>query len=251
MQKDSSTSTTSPSSPIAYLIFSSHRSGSSCLAGSFSICGCYPGKRVIGSRDANSKGHFENQIIVNVNEFLLGQACNKGWATVRTDDFERLGSLEDYIEKTTFSAVRGVAKCELKEMLEVSSTLVIKDPRLSLTFNSFWKGLLEELGIDYEVICVRRPLPEIASSINARDSTGYAAARDIAETYSNSIDNLDIPKTKRKVTIFYDTLLSDPVGSMQMIERALRREFPINPTSVKDALNNFVDPTLRTYKKDA
>jgi GT2 family glycosyltransferase len=145
----------------AIIILGPHRSGTSAIAGAISrLTKASFGRLLMQAQHDNHQGFFENEKIVNLNDFILAEVY-RTWDDPRAFD-------QSLLESVRLDDLRKRAKEVLNEEYDRSNLIAIKDPRLCLTF-PFWEPILTHAGYDIQVILTYRRVEEIVKSLSSRE----------------------------------------------------------------------------------
>lgn len=206
-----------------------HRSGTSVLALMLRRCGVYLGEpdELYGAATDNPSGHWEHKAIVSINDRLLatlGGAWDvppplpAGWHTAES-----------------LAPLRSEAR-DIVSRLGRAPLWGFKDPRVSLLL-PFWRELIPD---GHWIVCVRDPR-EVAASLAARGSySSQAFGQGLWRSYNAAI--LRDSTAAERLVVSYETLYSDPAGTLASILVALRIVVP--GAVLREALNAF-EPGLR------
>ena len=144
------------------MILGMHRSGTSALAGVFDSLGVFMGKTLMPPNVNNPKGYYENLKVQILNESKLLPRLNSTWDSLipLSEGWGNDPGLKDLYKE---------AEKIIRDEYGGSELFGIKDPRLCRLF-PFWEKVLENLGIETNVVVpVRNPL-EIAASLKDRNN---------------------------------------------------------------------------------
>ncbi len=185
------------------LIVGMHRSGTSLLAKLLGEMGVNFGSDLLKGDGSNPYGHFEDKILMNINEDLLDvsggswdappsrEVLNKNWPRY-----------EDKVKK------------QIQQLKNSKSVLGLKEPRISLLVDNY-ASIIENCKIIY----IRRDCSAVASSIQKRDAINLNYGIKLCEYY-----NLEIRKSLEKIngelfTIDYEDLLDNKEQTLQRISK--------------------------------
>lgn len=219
------------------LVLGMHRSGTSALARVLSLLGCSLPSTLIGSNESNPTGHWESDVIRELNDELLDLAGRswRDWRSIKPTFFDTL----------PVKGLAGKAASTIELEFGSSALFVLKDPRTSVLL-PFWLRVLEVSKIvPLLLLPVRHPL-EVASSLAARDHIDEGVAQLIwlrhllASEYASR-------GMKRKFTT-YDGLLDDWRGVAKSISNDLGVEWPRSTQTCDKQVREFLTPTLRHHK---
>lgn len=149
-----------------------HRSGTSWLAKEMHESGVHVGHTLLGATKENALGHYEDRLMLTLNEQMLHKA-GATWANPVTID-ETIAP----VEQLRLALING---------REYENWIGFKDPRLCWTIPA-WMDVFPEARI---IATVRRP-SEVAASLQARDGLTYRSSVTLWESaYENLLEYVD------------------------------------------------------------
>lgn len=155
------------SKPTTIVVLGMHRSGTSCIARMFNLCGASVGPEVLAADDANKAGYWEPLEGVVVNEALL-RLSGGGW----DNPPERL--ISDFRFGWKMRGFLG--------RLHRRGPAVFKDPRTVITY-ALWEPLIQRPVV---VVVFRNP-QSVAQSHARRDGFTLARGLDLWTYYNTQI----------------------------------------------------------------
>ncbi len=223
----------------AILVLGMSRSGTSLCSRILNILGAYLPQALLGPSPANPLGHWEPRELVAVNEQIL-RALGRSWDDPRDMPGGWLQS------RTARDAVGRIAD-RIAQDYAGASLLLIKDPRICRLAPLYFAALIRLEIRPAVVLCTRHP-GEIASSLQARDGIGNAAAellwlRHLIEAEAASRDYA-------RVWTSFDGLLGDWQQEAGAIGRVLGIAWPNQPQWIWAEMETAVQPALRTWTTD-
>jgi hypothetical protein len=142
----------------AIVVLGMHRSGTSSVAGTVAKLGATPPKSLMPANFANSRGHWESNALVALNDAIL-KSAGSVWDDWRTFNPAWYASpVADEFYKR--------AADELKEEFGNAKLVVLKDPRMCRML-PFWSKVLNGYSLRF-ILPVRSPL-EVSRSLWMRD----------------------------------------------------------------------------------
>jgi hypothetical protein len=213
------------------IVLGMHRSGTSMLAGLLHLHGAYVG-RSIGYRFDNPKGFWEHRDVMEMNIHILncfGLSWDlpffmpPGWQTRISD-----------LEKARDQIIEEFLKHEL---------WVLKEPRLCHLF-PWWRDAFLAQGAEiFLIVALRHPVA-VAKSLEKRDMPREQAllawCRHIIAAEEGS-------RGLPRIIIDYNALLKTPQEGITRIAKFFG--LPLHEPE-QDALNSFVEPSLRHHDPD-
>ncbi|MCP4544519.1 MAG: hypothetical protein GY832_46010 [Chloroflexi bacterium] len=183
------------------------RSGTSLCAAISQFVGVHLGNNLIGPRDANPKGYFEDRRGVSINEQLLrhnnygrklASPLPNGWET-------------GIPAKLAEIRIRKV----LNDLSRNNSLFGIKDPRLCIT-SKLWDAGAKSLNHDVRyTMCIRNPI-EVSASLNKRDGTDKASA--CLMWMAHTMTFLRSSHGSERLWVDYAKLMADPLETAASIK---------------------------------
>ena len=144
---------------IAILVVGMHRSGTSALARTISLLGARLPSDLVGPNEGNPHGHWEPQLIVDLNDRMLADAGSDVYSII---DFSDTWFKSPRVKEFTAKAVE-----ILKASFDDDPFIVIKDPRVAVLL-PIWHEALAALGYRcVHVLPVRHP-DVVADSLRRR-----------------------------------------------------------------------------------
>jgi hypothetical protein len=188
------------------------------------------GELLIGSSDANPKGHFENSNLVELNDKIL-ESVNGDWATPPT----RTSILSSQFPK---DQIRSFLINQIKPVWG------LKDPRTTLTFD-IWKPYLEEFA-NITFIFVWRPIEESINSLVFRDGFDLNTASTILGAYHANLKQFRCELEQEKkdiIDIYFSDLLKNPEEFVKEINVRINKK---NDQHIK-FVREFLDRKLKHF----
>ncbi len=219
-----------------------HRSGTSALARTLALLGCYAGdvSDFPAADEANPRGYWERRDVWRLDEDLL-QALGAAWDEVGHLNPDLLLSA---LPAADLEAFERRARDVVAGLDEAGRPWVVKDPRLCLTF-PLWRRVLEAPVC---VIIERSPL-SVARSLAARDAFPLALGLALWERHLRSA--LAASAGLPRLFVRYEDLIDRP----REIARRLRLELqalgvPGLAEPAEGVLEAFLDPALERHPRE-
>lgn len=214
-------------------ILGMHRSGTSALAGMLHHLGFNLGDNLMPENTYNKKGYYEDMDIYKLNDNILSSYGRK-WDSIYP--FEA-GSHDYYKRK--------IQDLFFKKIND-STSIVIKDPRISLLY-PLWEDALREVGVSlYVIIAIRNPV-EIADSLSRRDGIATFKALLLWANYVLSAEKYT--KNEKRTFIHYDKVLSHPKEVMESLFKQLKFKQDISLNKL-DKATEFIDKSLKHHHRE-
>lgn len=180
------------------IVLGMHRSGTSAVTRAIGLLGAAMGD------EKRMRKHWENLPLRKVNERLF--AAGKGTWDAPPDaawlSSRRARELVDQARET------------VADQFGSADLAVWKDPRTCVTV-PFWLDVFDEPPV---FLLIHRHPTEVADSLTARDKLGRGHGYAIWERYN--ADALRSVQGRPTVVLEYDALLTDPVGSLELLRTA-------------------------------
>lgn len=162
--------------PKTLIILGMHRSGTSCITRILNQNGLTLGKDLIQADAGNPRGYWENLAVYWINERILKKS-NGSWdnppKTILSNIYIHLEILRVFYNRDWRQ-----------------SHLIIKDPRMVLTWDS-WKKHLK----NYHILTVFRNPDSVAKSLNRRDGMDNLKGLSLWQNYNEKIINIQKMET--------------------------------------------------------
>lgn len=216
------------------LIAGMHRSGTSPLAGLYSLMGAQIGKTLTPASAANPKGFFENERIVTAHEELLA-ALGHAWDM----DTPPTG----WQQSNATARAKSVLKHILAEEFDPAAPVwLVKDPRLSLLLPLWLEIAREENRTARVVVALRHP-EEIAASLHAREGMPFAHAINVTGAYARAL--LCAIESAPVGAVVYEALLEGAEQALGLLDQAAGNLFPAPDAQQQAQAREFLTASLR------
>ncbi len=223
-----------PAHPAGVLVLGMHRSGTSAATRLVNLLGprtCVA-EDLINDPRGNSKGHWESQTLVDLNDRILGDMGRAWWCPPP--------ALEHYCEAAARVSVTPAEAVEVFDKVHVSSPWVWKDPRATVTL-PFWRAALARPMV--AVVIFRNPL-DVAASLQRRNKFSTFLGVALWERYNRLLlAHLDgLPTLVSR----YDDLVRAPVAWSEETRRFLAGQgVAVVPAVDTEEVARFIDADLR------
>jgi len=226
--------------PTSFLvIFAMHRSGSSALTRSINLCGYALPKTLIEATKFNETGHWESKPIARFNDAIMNEIGIE-WRDFKT----RSQTLTDD-RKTSLHR-------ELVDLLstEFSTTepAVLKEPRICRLAELYLGAFKAKKIKRNAVILFRNPL-EVIHSLKRRNGLVESHAGLLWLRYI--CDAVLATGRENRLFLSYDAFMTAPIASLERIETDLKLSFPKPPSSQKEEIETFLNPSHRHFQFQA
>lgn len=219
-------------------IFGMHRSGTSLVAKATQVIGAYFGDNLLPPGPDNPKGFWEDQDVFAINNDLL-ESIDLRW------DIPTTAPLVDFKSKDLIF-LRTRAAALLKEKLEQSDLIGIKDPRLCLTL-PFWLELADEQKIEtFCVIAVRNPIA-VANSLYVRNEFELLKGLLLWVNYNYLVLHQLIESNKKSLFIDYQKILENPDIEIKRLSKFIKEKRNKNSDKINQFITNYIDKRLCHY----
>lgn len=221
------------------LVLGMHRSGTSTLTRALSLSGATLPKHIMGPSRANEAGYWEPEQLVAFHDEILGETGGT-WQDWTPFDVARL----DQEKRVHFQAE---VERFITEEYGRNPLLVIKDPRMCRLMPLWREVLKQHRGRIAFAIPFRNPI-EVARSLEERD--GLSLVQGCLIWLRHVLDAERETREWPRVFIAYETLLSDPVRSIERVRTGLLENWPAPPDRSDRAIRSFINPALRHHVAD-
>jgi tetratricopeptide (TPR) repeat protein/glycosyltransferase involved in cell wall biosynthesis len=222
------------------VVMGMHRSGTSALSRTLNLLGLDMPRNLIPPNVFNRPGYWESETIVNFNDLLL-QRQDRHWSDPKV--------LHDsWQDMTTFQTDSQEAVRILQGVLDRSSGVVVKDPRMSRTF-PIWRHAIESMNVT--PICLigcRHPL-EVSQSLERRNGMTREHALKLWQSYM--LDAERCTRGMRRAVVHYDHLLKDWRAELGRAFGACGADFDISRCINQEKIDAYVSVGNRNHDNAA
>lgn len=231
------------SKPRLLFILGMHRSGTSALVRTLNLMGWQLPKNLLAANQDNPFGYWEPKSVVDFNNRVL-QCVDRHWADPKPLPANWMAGLPIDLDA---NAAAEVLRSELYGAGELAARrgLVIKDPRLSLTF-PLWLDASEQCGFEPTCLIVCRNPLEVYRSLQSRDQL----TRDHALQLWLS-NMLEAERTTRGIprgVINYDDLLADWRKALVPALEAINWTELQSSDEISRQIDMFLSPDQRHHR---
>lgn len=222
------------------LVLGMHRSGTSALTGTLQQLGVSLGAPLIEPADDNPKGFFEHAWAVEADESLL-ECIGSCW-----DDPSPSPLTDGEVSNRAISEAQGQLQKTVSRQGGWRGPLgAIKDPRLCRLL-PLWKPVLREQVRGYSAIFIVRNPADVMASLMRRDGmrADHAALMWLRHYVDAERNSRDMPRA----LVTYEGLFRNWRYELAHAASALGLEWPHTITDVNDAVEAFLDPSLRHHR---
>jgi hypothetical protein len=225
------------SDPELVLVAGVGRSGTSLMTGILGGLGYHVPQPEVDADDTNPRGFSEPRWVVDFHHRLLRER------RVTVND-ARPAAFAETATATDDAAARSELRAWLKEQLETSPRVVVKDPRTTW-FLPLWMRCSEELGVPTSFVTMLRHPAEIIASARKSYGTKQTAASRAGSWINVTLATERQTRGARRAFVRYEDLLADWDREIRRMGAALdvsalagldRADHP--------AVDAFVDPSL-------
>jgi hypothetical protein len=118
----------------------------------------------------------------------------------------------------------------------------VKDPRMCRLM-PLWQPVLDEMGFTPGFIFTVRYPFEVAGSLAKRDN--FSFQKGLLLWLVHNLDCLSVVQGRPYIVNLYDQLLTDPVSTLEKIEKGLGINFPKSVQQLSSEILEFVQPELK------
>ncbi len=233
-----------PTARRVVVVLGMHRSGTSAITRVCGLLGASLPKDLLPSDPDNESGYWESRELLGVNRALL-DAAGTTW-------FDDLPISDTWFRSSAAEGLRPRALALVEHLFRTEALVALKDPRLCRLW-PFWQSIFEELQILPRVIlAVRHPMA-VARSLNTRaERPEIRSAAITCAAKSHLLWLRYVLESERQTraavrsVATYDGLLAHPAETTARVAADLGC-FPLSPTDVAPALNEFLQVRLRHH----
>lgn len=181
------------------VVLGMHRSGTSILSAALECLGVGFGSHLLGPREDNPKGFWEDEEFVDLNERLyeLGGSFSSA-----------LGFDSETVRKNpAYPALHERMKDLLRARLDKDPLFGLKDPRMPRLME-LWGAVLDELGVDVALVLPSRNPLSVAASLAKRDE--FPVSKSLLLWYEHMARGLLYAARRQILVVDYDAFMDQP-----------------------------------------
>lgn len=207
------------------LVLGCHRSGTSALTGALHQCGASLGRGALLSPEPeNSKGYFESEKIVRLNDNLLKALGHK----THYPEYLPPNWKSTDLARDTEHKISEV----LIDDFDLAEVSVIKDPRIVILWPLYLR-LLNSLDINFGVVRINRDLNAVVDSLIKWRGLSEKDASNMVDFYKRALGEVFYYAVS---DVSYEGLIADPTTTIKKISRDLGIELDIQEEKLKEFL---------------
>ena len=226
---------------VAVLIAGMHRSGTSALARLLGLVGCDLPAHLMRPTDDNPTGHWESQLVMDLNDEILASAGTV-W-----DDWRAFDA--DWYVSPVAEEYRDRAQTILRKEFGDSRLFVLKDPRICRLLK-FWIEAVGNFGAQPCIVSpVRNPI-DVAASLEARDGIDPCLGHLI--WLRHVLDAEMESRHLRRAYLRYETLLAEVHKIVDALGQVLDVSWPRRlSVDAEMQIENFTSSALHHHRTDS
>lgn len=244
-KSECSTLITEPKTQVVPLIFvlGMHRSGTSALVRTLNLLGYQVPKDLLAANQDNPFGYWEPKSVVAFNDRLL-KHFDRHWSDPKPlpIGWQSGPHMTEWIAEAVEILKALVQDSDPSKNVK---GLVIKDPRLSLTF-PLWRDAAEKIGVDVSCFIVYRDPSEVAQSLEARDEITLDHAKHLWAHYL--VEAEQSSRGLKRGLIAYEDLLNGWQRALEECGLDLRWPSANEMETTKQKISSFLRPELRHHR---
>jgi hypothetical protein len=218
-----------------------HRSGTSAITRLLNILGADLGKNLLaGDPDINKKGFWENFRLINLHDQIL-ESLETRWY-----DFREL-SIDWWLEEPMQEYYSRIMEI-LQQDFSSHRLMLVKDPRISRML-PFWLEFLKSNGGTPKCVLVMRNPLEVARSISRRDQFSRVTSLLLWLVYT--LDAEFHSRGLARAMVKYETTLTDWKGTVEILNRDLGIQWPVDLRKIEKTIESELDSRLRHHVADS
>ncbi|MEZ5946302.1 MAG: hypothetical protein R3C13_01460 [Hyphomonas sp.] len=216
------------------LVLGMHRSGTSALTRCLGLLGADLPLRLMPGGDSNSKGHWEPELIAQVNDHLLSE-LNSRW-----DDWQRLDL--DALPPPLVAHYNSEIQKILREDYGTSKRFVLKDPRIC-RLAPLYLDILADMKVVPQIVLPFRNPVDAARSLNRRNGIDPCLAQ--LFWLRHICDSELASRGHPRVFVRYEALLSDWPEELNRVIKAFG--LPKPDEHVSKEIDIFLDREMQSF----
>jgi len=220
----------------AILVLGMHRSGTSAMTRVLNLLGAELGRELLPSKEDNAAGFWENQAVVQANEYLL-RALGLTW-------HDPVSLPPRWKQQAMIRRFGDIIKQLLDDQFNEAPLIALKDPRLS-RFAPVWVEAIAAEGIIPKIVVVIRHPSEVTRSLKRRD--GFSVPKSQLLWLLHTVESMATAEGFCHVYVHYDRLIADWRTEVMRVAGALDIAWPHDVEDVASQIDAFIDPALRHH----
>jgi hypothetical protein len=221
----------------AVIVAGMHRSGTSATTHALSLLGGDLPLRLMGAHETNPLGHFEPEVIVQLHDAFL-KSLGSSWS-----DWKTLP--HDWMRSAQYQAFKPQFIEEFDKDFGQSPLPVLKDPRLCRMM-PLWQDIMAHFDrAAFYVLPFRNPIAVANSIVPLHGIDTFHA---YMLWLRHLIDAEHASRGKPRVFVCYETLLADPMATMQRLATACPFNSSLNLERIFPAIVDTIKPAYRHHE---
>ncbi|MBC7005806.1 glycosyltransferase [Photobacterium sp. BZF1] len=213
------------------VVIGMHRSGTSAITKGLEALGISLSEEVLGAKEDNQKGFWEDIKVLEINESLLALQ-ESSW------DDNRLG-LAPLVESVEYKALFAEAVALVEERVVQREVWGVKDPRTSV-LESFWTHVFETAGVEAKyLVCMRNPL-DVAKSLTSRNQMDRYYGLSLWVKYT--VSALKFAQNNPCALVHFEDIMSETSASMESVAKVLGLD--VDQALLEQFAEGFLDRSL-------
>jgi hypothetical protein len=219
----------------ALVVLGMHRSGTSAMTRTLSLCGATLPAEIMPPSAGNLTGHWEPHRVARFNDRLL-KAADSSW-----DDFFRpAGASSD--PAALAEAIAG-ARDLLRQDYAEGDVIVLKEPRINRLLH-VWRPALEQEGFTPAYVIMVRDPGEVAASLLQRNR--MPGNKGALLWVAHMLDAERGTRGARRVFVEFDRLLEDPPAVIDRVAAVTGLPLSAREASTAAEIGEFLQPHLKS-----
>jgi hypothetical protein len=200
------------------------------------LLGAELGRELLPSKEDNAAGFWENQAVVQANEYLL-RALGLTW-------HDPVSLPPRWKQQAMIRRFGDIIKQLLDDQFNEAPLIALKDPRLS-RFAPVWVEAIAAEGIIPKIVVVIRHPSEVTRSLKRRD--GFSVPKSQLLWLLHTVESMATAEGFCHVYVHYDRLIADWRTEVMRVAGALDIAWPHDVEDVASQIDAFIDPALRHH----
>ncbi|AER55140.1 hypothetical protein DSC_02435 [Pseudoxanthomonas spadix BD-a59] len=222
------------------LVLGMHRSGTSAITRVLNLLGVPLGDDLLQAAEDNSKGFWEHNQAVAINEKLFA-ALDRHWHDIREMP-------DGWMEHPAALEAREEIAALVRTELGANRLWAVKDPRIC-RLAPLWLSVVAQEGAEAKAIVVARDPREVALSLQKRD--GWTLAHSYLMWTQHLVEAFEATAGVARAMVTYDGLLDDWRGNVQRIGSELGLDWPVAADQASASIDAFITPSDHHHKVGA
>jgi hypothetical protein len=219
----------------ALVVLGMHRSGTSAMTRTLSLCGAVLPAEIMPPSAGNLTGHWEPRRVARFNDRLL-HAAGSSW-----DDFFRPRAL--WSDPDALAEAIAGARELLRQDYGDNNLILLKEPRISRLLD-IWRAALEQEGFAPAYVIMVRDPGEVAASLRQRNA--MPDHKGLLLWVAHMLAAERGTRGARRIFVEFDRLLEDPQAVIDRVAAVTGLSLSARDAGAAAGIGEFLQPHLKS-----